>query len=35
MGNRSYAFFLPEQNPEKRNNIQILFPLPEINTPKL
>ncbi len=35
MENRSYAFFLPEQNTEKRKNIQILLSLPEINTPIL
>jgi hypothetical protein len=35
MEDRSYAFFLPEQNTEKRKNIQISFSLPEINTPKL
>jgi hypothetical protein len=35
MENRGYAHFLPEQNTEKRKNIQILFSLPEINTPIL
>ncbi len=35
MENRSYAFFLPEKITEKRKNIQILFSLPEINTPIL
>jgi hypothetical protein len=35
MENSSYAFFLPEQNTEKRKNIQILLSLPGINTPIL
>jgi hypothetical protein len=35
MENRSYAFFLPEQNTEKRKNIQILLSLPGNNTPIL
>jgi hypothetical protein len=35
MENRSYDFFLPEQNTEKRKNIQILLSLPGINTPIL
>jgi hypothetical protein len=35
MENRSYAFFLPEQNTEKRKNIQLLLSLPWINTPIL
>jgi hypothetical protein len=32
---RSYASFLPEQNTEKRKNIQILLSLSWINTPIL
>jgi hypothetical protein len=35
MENRSYAFFLPEQNKEKLKNIQILLSLTGINTPIL
>ena len=35
MENRSYAFFLTDQNTEKRKNIQILLFLPGINTPSL
>ena len=35
MENRSYAFFLPEQNTEKRKNMQILLSLSGINTPIL
>jgi hypothetical protein len=35
MEKRSYAFFLTEQNTEKRKNIQILLSLSGINTPIL
>jgi hypothetical protein len=35
MENRSYAFFLPGQNTEKRKNIQILLSFQGINTPIL